>query len=342
MANSASLPGRGDLTIAEEFAQKIADERRHNQLMQMVPGIILASFAVLASLFVGGFFTVTNAINILNQISIPLILATGITNVIIIGGIDLSIEGVMGFCASIVTLLVLNKKNSMDLGVLGMALTVAAGTFIGFVTGVLHVKMRIPSFMVSFGMGSVITGFGIMSYGGKPATVEYALFPAISQGSILGIPYLSFMALGIFLVGCFIQKYTAFARAIYAIGDNEGVLRSTGVNVDWVKIKAFAWCACCASLAGLFGAIRLNRGEVIIGQGNLFTTITALVVGGASLAGGKGGMLESLVGVVIVVIIQNCMILLGINPYIQEAVKGVIIILAVALSVTRGKKDFVK
>lgn len=329
-------------TIAEEFAQKIAAEQRHNRIIQLVPRIILLVFVVLASIFVGGFFGATNLINLLNQAAIPLILATGITNVIILGGIDLSIEGVVGFCASIVTLLVANTRTSLDLGVLGIVLTIVAGTLVGVVTGWLHVKMRIPSFMVSFGIGSVITGFGIMSYGGRPATVTYPLFPWISQQAPLGIPLLTWMAVAIFLVGCFIQKYTAFARAVYALGDNESVLRSTGINVDAVKIKAFAWCACCAAIAGVFGAIRLNRGEVIIGQGNLFTTITALVLGGASLMGGKGGMLESLIGVMIVTVIQNCMILLGVNPNIQEAVKGIIIIIAVSLSVSRGKRDFVK
>ncbi len=330
------------MTITEEFAKKIADEQRRNRLIQLVPRLILLTFAVLASLFVGGFFSATNAVNLLNQATIPLVLATGLTFVIILGGIDLSLEGVMGFTGSIVTLLILNTKNDMDWGLFGIIFTIAAGTAVGVFTGVLHVKMRIPSFMVSFGVGSVITGFGIMSYGGKPAMVEYALFPAIGRGMFLGVPYLTYMGIGVFLIGCFIQKYTAFARAVYALGDNESVVRATGIDVDLVKIKAFAWCACCASIAGVFGAIRLNRGEVVIGKGNLFTTITALVVGGASLAGGKGGMMESLIGVCIVVVIQNCMILLGVNPYVQEAVKGVIIIVAVTLAVTRGKKDFVK
>ncbi len=168
------------------------------------------------------------------------------------------------------------------------------------------------------------------------------LFTTVGQGRLLGVPYLTYMGIGIFIIGLLIQKYTAFARAVYALGDNEAVVRATGINVDMVKIKAFAWCACCASIAGVFGAIRLNRGEVVIGKGYLFTTITALVVGGASLSGGKGGVWESLIGVCIVTVIQNCMILLGVNPYVQEAVKGIIIIVAVSLAVTRGKKDFVK
>ncbi len=329
-------------TIAEEFAARIAGEQRRNRLVQLVPRIILLSFLVLASVFIGGFFTPTNFINLLNQMAIPLILATGITNVIILGGIDLSIEGVVGFSASIVSLLVLNNKTSLDLGVVGILLTIIAGTLIGCVTGALHVKMRIPSFMVSFGIGSAMVGFGVMSYGGHPSSISYPLFPAINQGTLFGLPLITWIAFAIFLVGCFIQRYTAFSRAIYALGDNESVLRSTGVNVDLIKIKAFAWCGCCSAMAGVLGAIRLNRGEMKIGEGNLFTTITALVVGGASLSGGKGGMLESLIGVCIVVVIQSCMVLLGVNAYVQEAVKGVIIIIAVALSVTRGKKDFVK
>ena len=329
-------------SIAEEFARRIADERRRARLVQMIPFYTLLAFVVLASIFITGFFSLTNGKNLLNQAAIPLILATGITNVILIGGIDLSLEGVMGFAGSIVTLLVLNNRTGLDLGLIGVAITVLSGVAVGAITGILHVKLRIPSFMVSFGMGSVFTGFGIMSYEGKPATVLYPLFASINQGTILGVPYLTYLAILVFLFGCFLQKYTAFARAIYAIGDNEAVLRSTGVNVDLVKIKAFTWCATCSAIAGVFGAIRLNRGEVIIGQGNLFTTITALVVGGASLAGGKGGMLESLIGVCIVTVIQNCMILLGVDPYVQEAVKGLIIIVAVSLSVSRGKRDFVK
>ncbi len=175
-----SLPS--GMTIPEEFAKKIADEQRRNRLLQLVPRLTLLTFVILASLFVGGFFSATNVVNLLNQTTIPLVLATGLTFIIILGGIDLSLEGVMGFTGSIVTLLILNTKNDMDWGLFGIAFTIAAGTAVGIVTGILHVKMRIPSFMVSFGVGSVITGFGIMSYGGKPAMVEYALFPTIARG----------------------------------------------------------------------------------------------------------------------------------------------------------------
>lgn len=330
------------LTIAEEFSRKIIQERKKNKITQFAPSIVLLFIFLFASVVVPGFFSLTNTVNLLNQIAIPLVLATGLTNVIIIGSIDLSLEGVMGFAGSIVTLLVLNNKNSLNLGLFGIALTILIGTAIGALTGFLHVKLKIPSFIITFGMGSVVTGFGIMSYRGQPANVTYPLFHQLTQGSFLGIPYLSLLAVVVFLIGCFLQRYTAFGRAVYAIGDNENIVRANGINADLVKIKVFAWAACCSSIAGVFGAIRLNRGEVIIGKANLFTTITSLVVGGASLSGGRGGMFQSLIGVIIVTVVQNCMILIGVDPYIQEAIKGIIIIIAVALSVQRGKKVFVK
>ncbi len=328
--------------IAEEFAEKIKSEQRRAKISKVAPLIVLASITILATIFVQGFFTADNVVNLLNQMAIPLVLATGLTFVIIVGSIDLSLEGVMGLAGSVVSLLVLNNQNSNNFGILAIVAVLLLGASIGALTGFLHVKMRIPSFIVTFGMGSVATGFGIMSYHGKPARILEPAFPMIAKGSVLGIPYLTLIAFAVFAFGLYLQKYTAFGRAVYAIGDNENIVKSNGINVDIVKIKIFAFCAFCASVAGIFGAVRLELGEVSIGLNNLFTTITALVVGGASLAGGKGGMYQSLIGVISITVISNCMILMGVAPVIQEAVKGVIIIVAVAISVARNRKLIIK
>ncbi|MCP4402097.1 MAG: ABC transporter permease [bacterium] len=330
------------VTVAEEFTAKIQAERRKAKIVDLAPLGTFVLMAVLMSIFVEGFFTVSNFISVLNQIASPLVLAIGLTFVILLGSIDLSVEGVMGFTGSIVTLLVLNNKTPYDLGVWGILLAVIAGTLVGVFTGVLHVKLRIPSFMVTFGVAGIITGLGILSYRGRPASVLEALFVQISQGTLFGIPYLAYFAFLILLIGYIIQEYTAFGRHVFAIGENESILRATGINVDRIKILVFTWCAFCASIAGIFGAIRLKRGEVIIGTGFLFYTITAVVVGGTSLSGGKGGVLQSLVGVLMVTIIQSSLILLGVNPYIQSAIQGLIIILAVSLTVARGRKFIIK
>ncbi|PID58569.1 branched-chain amino acid ABC transporter permease [candidate division KSB3 bacterium] len=330
------------VSVAEEFSAKIHEERRKARIIDLAPLGILVLMTVLMSIFIEGFFTVSNAINIFNQIASPLVLAVGLTFVIVLGSIDLSVEGVMGFTGSIVTLLVLNNKTPYDLGVWGILLSVLAGTLVGTITGLLHVKLRIPSFMVTFGVASIITGAGILSYRGRPASVLDPMFVDLSQGTLLGIPYLTCFALLVCLAGYLIQEYTAFGRHVFAIGENESIVRSTGIPVDRIKIIVFTWCAFCASIAGIFGAVRLKRGEVIIGYGFLFYTITAVVVGGTSLSGGKGGVLQSLVGVFIVTVIQSSLILLGVNPYIQSAIQGIIIILAVALTVARGKKFIIK
>ncbi len=330
------------ISVAEEFSTKINEERRKTRIITLAPLGIFLLMTVLMSIFIEGFFTVSNFISILNQIASPLVLAVGLTFVIVLGSIDLSVEGVMGFTGSIVTLLVLNNKTPYDLGVWGILLSVLAGTLVGVITGLLHVKLRIPSFMVTFGVASIITGIGILSYRGRPASVLDPMFVNISQGTVFGIPYLTWFAFLMCLIGYIIQEYTAFGKHVFAIGENESILRSTGINVDRIKIIVFTWCAFCASIAGIFGAIRLKRGEVIIGYGFLFYTITAVVVGGTSLSGGKGGVLQSLVGVFIVTVIQSSLILLGVNPYIQSAIQGSIIILAVALTVARGKKFIIK
>jgi ribose transport system permease protein len=328
----------GTLSVAAEFSQRIAAERVRNRIVELGPLLVMAALVIVMSIFVRGFFTVINLVALLQQIATPLVLAMGLTFVLLLGSIDLSLEGVMGFTGSVVALLVLNTKNSLALGVPGILLALAAGTLFGIVSGVLHTKMRIPSFMVTFGMGSAVTGLGILSYRGIPASVKDPLFPHLAAGTFLGMPLLTWIALVVFLIAFAIERYTAFGRRLYAIGENEGVVRATGIDVDRIKIIVFAWSAFCSSVAGVFGTIKLNIGQVIISNGFLFSTITAVVVGGTSLVGGSGGVVQSLVGVVIVTIIQDSMILLGVNSYVQPAVQGLIVIAAVSLTVARGRK----
>jgi ribose transport system permease protein len=325
-------------TVAAEFSERIAGERTRSRIVELGPLLMMFALIIIMSVFVRGFFTWINLVALLQQIATPLVLAMGLTFVLLLGSIDLSLEGVMGFTGSIVALLVLNTKNSLDLGALGILISITAGTLFGIVSGTLHTKLRIPSLMVTFGMGSAITGFGILSYRGIPASVKYPLFAHFAAGTFLGIPILTWFALVVFFIALSIERYTAFGRYLYAIGENEGVVRATGINVDRVKVVVFAWAAFCSSIAGVFGAIKLNIGQVIISNGFLFSTITAVVVGGTSLVGGSGGVVQSLVGVVIVTMIQDSMILLGVNSYVQPAVQGLIVIAAVSLTVARGRK----
>ena len=336
--NSSRRSDVASRTVTAEFSERIAAERMKNRIIKLGPLLVMIVLIIVMSIFVPGFFSFINLVSVLQQVATPLVLAMGLTFVLLLGSIDLSLEGVMGFAGSIVALLVMNTKNSLDLGVLGILIAITTGTLFGIVSGALHTRLKIPSFMVTFGMGSAITGFGVLSYRGIPASVKDLMFAQIASGTFLGVPLLTWFALVIFFIALLIERYTAFGRHIYAIGENEDMVRASGIYVDRIKVAVFAWSAFCASVAGVFGAIKLNIGEVIISNGFLFFTITAVVVGGTSLVGGSGGVVQSLVGVVIVTIIQDSMILLGVNSYVQPAVQGLIVVAAVALTVARGKK----
>ena len=330
------------LSIAEEFQMRIKNENSRNKLIQFAPAIILATLILIFSIFSSNFLSFTNFRTILNQLGTPLILALGVTFVIVMGSIDLSVEGIMGLTGSVVSMLVLNNKTLLNLGFAGILLALAIGTFAGFITGLIHVKAKIPSFMVSFGMSSIAAGFALLSYGAVPATIADPIFKSIAGDSFIGIPIITWISMVIFTIAYILQEYTAFGRYVFAIGENEGILKSCGINIGKIKMLVFAWSGFCIGLAGIIGAARLMRGDVSIGLGYQFPAITAVVVGGTSLSGGKGGVLNTFVGALIVTVLQNGLILLGVNPYIQQAIQGIIIVAAVALSIARGSKVIAK
>lgn len=330
------------LSISEEFSLKVKTERRKARVIRIAPIIVL--FVLIA--FFGAtnfeFVSISNLLTILKQLSIPLILALGMTFVILMGSIDLSIEGVMALTGCLASILILNSKTSTDLGVLGIVIVLAVGALMGLVTGLIHVKAKLPSFMVSFGISSIASGFALLCYKGIPATIKHPIFISLNKDSFLGFPLLTWIALVVFIIAYILQEYTAFGRYIYAIGDNESIPRQTGINVEKMKILVFMWSGFCIGLAGIIGLARSGRGDLLIGKGNLFTAITAVVLGGTLLSGGKGGVINTLLGALIVTVIQNGLILMGVNPYIQSAIQGIIIVSAVALSVTRGKNVITK
>ena len=324
--------------IAKEFAEEMEKKNRKEKITNWILVFLLIVLSVVAD----GFLTLYNFRSILSQLSILLVMSMGLTFVILIGGTDLSGEGLGGFVGAVVSLMVLNTKTGLDLGALAILIAVAAGVAVGILSGLIHVKGKLPSFMVTYAVSSVMAGFAVLSYKGTPAMIQDPFFTALSQGSLFGIPYLTLIAFVIFLTSYFLLEHTRFGSYVYAIGDNEGVARNTGINIERIKIKIFAWSGFCIGVAGVMGAIRVGRGDVSIGTGTVFPAITAVVVGGTSLSGGKGGVLNSLVGAFIVTVINNGLILLGVSTYVQSAVQGLIIIAAVALSVSKNNKEIVK
>lgn len=337
-------------TIAEEFQLKIKKEHSKAKLIQYMPVVLLVVF-IIALLIIAN-FNLVNLKTIFSLLPTALIMALGITFVIMMGSIDLSLEGVVALSGAVFSLLVANQKNDIDLGFGGFLIGILVGTVCGLVTGLLHVKGKIPSFMVTFGMTNIASGLTLIVYGGSPANLTAAPEGSIGFAELgllkfgpqdgFNIPATLIVAVIVFAIAYILQNKTGFGRYVYAIGKNEGVLRGTGINIDKTKIKVFMWSGFCFGVAGVLGAMMLGSGDLTVGDGKLFPAITAVVVGGTSLSGGTGGVMNTLVGVLIVVVLQTALILLGVESTLQTAIQGALIVIAVALSVTRGSKVVTK
>ena len=327
------------MTINDEFAQKVKLDNNRERLTKWAPIIVLITLTLMFIVILGSSFaSIGNIVAILNQLTIPLIIALGLTFVIMIGSIDLSINGTVGMAGSLAAVFVLNTRNYNDFGIVGLLLAVLSSVLIGFLIGIIHVKIKIPSFMVSFAFMNICIGIGMLSYGGIPPIIQDSFVTSIPSTNFLGIPAITWVAFVMTAICYYIQEYTPFGRHVYAIGTDETIPKAVGVNVNRVKVMVFTFAGFCFGVAGVIGAIRLGQGQVAIGSGLMFPAQAAVVIGGTSLSGGKGGVVNTIVGVLIMTILFNGLTMLGINPNIRTAIEGIIILVAVILTVKRGRQ----
>ena len=315
---------------------------RARVLARFGPALALLGLGLLIAAVNPRFATLDNLRSIAGQSAIPLVLAVGLTFVILAGAIDLSIEGIMAISSVVVSFLVANPRTPFDLGLLGVVVAVAIGGLLGLANGLIHVGLRIPSFMVTLGMWSIGVGAATVLYGGFPTPVRDPMVRSWALEQTAGFSNLTLFALGTLAVGYAIQRYTRVGRYAYAIGGNEDLARLSGVAVGRYKVMIFTFAGLCFGLGGVLTAARIGQGTANVGSGTLFATVTAVVVGGTALTGGTGGVLQSLVGVLFVTTLNNGMILVGIHPFVQQAVQGLLIIVAVALTMDRARVWIVK
>lgn len=293
------------------------------------PVIALVILCLLFSIADPTFATIGNLQNIASRSAIPLVLATGMSFVIVQGSIDLSIEGVMAVSSLTLASTVLNSRNGLDLGLLGAVLAIAVGALWGVINGLVITRLRVPSFMVTLGVWSMTWGIAMLMSGGAPPLIRDKTIRAVGLGETFGIPNVFLLALACLALGFVLQNYTRFGRYTYAIGGAEDLARLSGVPVDRYKLLVFAFCALMAGLAGVLESARVGIGHSEIGVGQMFAAITAVVIGGTPLSGGRGGVIQSAIGVVILSVLGSGMIFVGVTPYLQQAVQGAIILVAV-------------
>jgi ribose transport system permease protein len=306
------------------------------------PLVVLLALCLFISLFNGNFLTLSNLVRLLNSAAIPLVLSIGATFIILMGSIDLSVEGVVALTAVMVSLLVANDITSNAIGLWAVPLAVAAGGLMGLLNGLLHVKLKTPSFMTTLGVGFAGVGVAMAILGGDTVRISDQTFRFLSLGRVLGIPMAVWIAGVALSVAYVIQERTRLGRWLYAIGTDELTARHAGIPIERTRITIFAVAGLFYGLGGVLAAAQFGQGHALISQGRLFTTITAVVVGGTALSGGVGSVINSLVGVLIVVVLNNGMVLIGIEPYVQQGVQGLLIIAAVSLALDRSRLDVVK
>ncbi len=334
-------PRAGEGTLLHSIFDIVKNLRASGVLARYGPLLALITLCIVIAILNPRFLSLRNFMAIAKQASILLILALGSTVIILMGGIDLSIEGLMAMSSVIVSFLVLNNRTELNLGIVGVLIAVAIPTLMGFLNGVIHTKMRIPSFMTTLGMWSVGIGLATWLYGGYAIRILDPMVSGLAKDRTAGIPNLVFVAIVVFLGALFIEKFTRLGRYVYAIGGGEDLAELSGINIDWYKILAFTLAGCFYGIAGVLNSARIGVGEARVGE-YLFSSITSVVVGGTALTGGVGGMLQTLVGALIVTVITNGMILLDVHSYIQLAVHGTIITCAVALTLDRSKIPIIK
>ena len=306
-----------------------------NKYGHFAPLIVLIFLCIILSFFNSNFLTITNAGRIANSAAIPLVLSIGVTFIIILGGIDLSIEGVVAIGAVTLSLLSLNANNLNDLGIFAIPIILLIGSLLGCINGLLHVYLKIPSFMVTLGFSFVGIGVATLMIGGITVRVLDKSLRSLALERFLNFSYVAWIGLFAWVIALIFQNKTKFGTYMYAIGGGEDIAKLSGIPINLTKVVLFSIAGFYYSLGGIFSALQLGQGNALIGSGRLFTAITAVVVGGTALSGGVGGVQNTFIGVLIVVVLSNGLILMGIPPFYQQGVQGLIIVVAIALSLNR-------
>ena len=306
--------------------------RRFQSLFALA--IMVGALSILSD----NFLTPDNGWNILRQISVNLCLSIGMTLVILSGGIDLSVGAILGLAGAVaagllkhgVTLAAVGARLEFTVTgavVAGIAVGAAAGWFNGFAI----TRFRLPPFVATLGMLSIARGLTMLWTGGFPLTSLGPTFGFLGTGAFLGMPMPVWIMLALVAGFVVVTRRTRFGRHIYAVGGNERAARLTGLNVPRIKLAVYTLAGALAGVAGLIVTARLDSAQPNAGLGYELDSIAAVVIGGTSLSGGRGSVMGTVLGCLIIGVLNNGLFLLNVSPFWQQVIKGGVILLAVAI-----------
>lgn len=298
---------------------------------------VLIGFVVLCiaiSMATPAFLSKQNVLNLLRQSSIIGIISAGMTFVIISGNFDISVGAVAALSGVIVMRLATTGTN-LFLAIIAAILVCA---IIGLVNGIMVAKVNVPSLIATMAMVTIVRGILLMITGGYPITQTIPMLDSLGNGYFLGIPMPVIVFILVVIVSYIVLTQTKFGRHVYSIGGNQDASKLNGINVDSQKIKVFIINAVLAAIAGLVLTGRLGTASPVAGDSYDMDAIASVVIGGTSVSGGSGSVLKTIIGVLLMSVINNSFNLLGIDIFFQYIFKGLIILVAVGFDSYSKKK----
>lgn len=291
--------------------------------------IALIFLIVVVSFLNPNFFTVDNILNILRQTSVNAIIAVGMTLVILTAGIDLSVGSVLALCGAFAASMI-----GMEIPVMiAVPTALVAGAALGAISGVIIAKGKVQAFIATLVTMTLLRGVTMVYTDGRPISTGFTdtadAFAWFGTGYAMGVPVPVWIMVVVFAAVCYLLNHTRFGRYVYALGGNESATRLSGIDVDKVKIGVYAICGLLAAVAGIIVASRLSSAQPTAGMGYELDAIAAVVLGGTSLAGGRGRIMGTLIGALIIGFLNNALNLLDVSSYYQMIAKAVVILLAV-------------
>lgn len=306
-----------------------------NIIKQFSTILLLLVVILFFSLTTDAFFASKNMINILRQVAVLSILTCGMTFVIISGGMDLTVGSMLGLTGVICAKLLVETQMSPILAIL---ITIALATIFGMATGILIVRLKVPAIVITLGMMTVARGLGFILSKGLPIYSIPEKVVNLGQGYVGAIPIPVIIMLVIVAISAFILNRSYFGRYVYAIGSNEEAARLAGVPVNAIKVGLYSVSACLAGIAGVILMARISSGAPASGTGMEMDVVTAVVIGGVSINGGKGKMSGAFIGALLIGVLSNGLTIMNIGEYYQQVVKGIVLILAVAFDYFSNKE----
>jgi ribose transport system permease protein len=311
---------------------------RPDDLRKWLPLATLAALILTVGVAQPAFLQPSTLIELASDTAVLFILATGVTFVIMLGGIDLSVQSMASLASVIVALTV------AQLGYGSFLLAIVIGAIAGLLSGIVHVRLKIPSFIATLAMGGVLFSAALVLSKERSMTLNEAgrAYQAWITGQAFGLPNVIFVGLVVLALAHVLQAHTRFGRYSAAIGAGEPAAYASGVKVGRQKIFAFVLSAAFAALAGVVLAGRLASGSPTLAAELLLPSIAAVVVGGTAITGGVGSVWRTLVGALIISVVRIGMTFLGVNIFAQNIVFGAVLIGAVAVTIDRTKIPIVK